>query len=193
VVFGACALTVALIAQITSLRGGRRAATRRDVAGLVLLIAPVLAVLAVPEPRLGALAASKKAATQGAIALGALAVPAPAPGRAISFAEIQQASSSRTYAFDAGVSDGTEVSLTGFVTPDDDGDEGTFRLTRFYVSCCAADAVPFSVTVVAPGPAPSADMWLDVVGTLSLRAGEYVVVAERVGRRSEPRDPYLFF
>jgi uncharacterized repeat protein (TIGR03943 family) len=193
VVFGAFALAGALAAQLARLRYGSGSPSRRDVAGLAVLIAPVLAVVVVPEPQLGALAASKKATTQGAIALGSLAVPGPEPGEVISFAEIHQASRSQSYANAAGVADGTKVRLTGFVTPVDDGSDGTFGLTRFYVSCCAADAVPFSVTVTAPGPAPPDDTWLDVAGTLSLRGGEYVVVAETMQRRSEPADPYLFF
>ena len=37
-------------------------------------------------------------------------------------------------------------------------------LTRFVISCCAADAFPVQV-IVAPTEVPDDDTWLEVVGT----------------------------
>jgi uncharacterized repeat protein (TIGR03943 family) len=191
--FGAIALGAALLAQIGTLRSGSggSALPAGEAAGLLLLLVPILALVVVPRPGLGALAASKKAT--GAIALGALAVPAPEPGEEIEFIDIHYASRSRDYANEIGVSEGTEVELVGFVTHGPSQPDGTFDLTRFYVSCCAADAVPYSVTVAAPGDDPADDSWLEVSGHLSRQRDRYVVVPERVTARPEPDDPYLFY
>lgn len=188
--FGAVTLATAVVAQVGTLRReSPRALHAREAIGLALLVAPVLAVVIVPRPALGALAASKKAT--GAIALGSLAAPAPEPGKAISFIDIHYASRSREYAAALGIGDGTDVRLLGFVTTPEGAPPGTFELTRFYVSCCAADAVPYSVTV-GSNEAPAVDSWLEVSGTLSLVDGRYVVVADDVTERSEPEDPYLY-
>jgi uncharacterized repeat protein (TIGR03943 family) len=52
----------------------------------------------------------------------------------------------------------------GFVTPDARG--GGFLLTRFVVTCCAADARPLRVAIrgLTP-PWPAADTWLEITGT----------------------------
>jgi putative membrane protein len=189
--FGIVVLVGAAAVQASSLRrAALRPFTARAALGLGALLVPILAVAVVPAPALGSLAASKKAT--GAIALGSLAAPAPEPGREISFIDIYYASRSQEYANAAGISDITKVALTGFVTTPDTAPQGTFEITRFYVSCCAADAVPYSATVVATGPEPPKDSWVDVAGTLSRRDGAYVVVADRVTRRPEPEDPYLY-
>ena len=189
--FGIVALGGAALAQAGALRrpAGRRLSAGEAV-GLGVLLVPLLAVAAVPAPALGSLAASKKAT--GAIALGSLAAPATEPGREISFIDIHYASRSQEYANAAGISEVTEVRLLGFVTTPEDAPQGTFEITRFYVSCCAADGVPYSATVVDAAQDPPRDTWVEVTGTLSRRDGEYVVVAERVERKPEPEDPYLY-
>ena len=192
--FGALALGAAVVAQLGTLRrrGAPSSVSAREAAGLVLMLVPILAVVVVPRPGLGALAASKKATSQGAIALGSLAAPAPEPGQEISFVDLHFASQSQEYADKAGIGEGTEVELLGFVTQGRNQPEGTFGLTRFYVSCCAADAVPYSATVVAQEGMPAVDTWLEVAGSLTRRGGRYVVVPDTVTERSEPEDPYLY-
>jgi uncharacterized repeat protein (TIGR03943 family) len=54
------------------------------------------------------------------------------------------------------------VRLTGFVTP---RKGGGFYLTRFAISCCAADARPVRITVLSDGPAPPTETWLVLEGT----------------------------
>ena len=189
--FGIIVLIGAASVQLGTLRQTvPRPLTARAALGLGALLVPIVAVAVVPAPALGSLAASKKAT--GAIALGSLAAPAPEPGQEISFIDIYYGSRSQEYANAAGMSDITKVDLLGFVTTPADAPDGTFEITRFYVSCCAADAVPYSATVVAPGPEPPKDSWVDVSGTLSRRDGAYVVVADQVTRRPEPEDPYLY-
>jgi len=189
--FGAVTLALAAIAQLSSVRSPRTPPlSARELVGLGALLLPLVAVAAVPTPALGSLAASKKAS--GAIALGSLAAPAPEPGREISFIDIFYASRSQEYANAAGINDITRVDLLGFVTTPPDAPQGTFEITRFYVSCCAADAVPYSATVVGSHLSPPRDTWVEVAGTLSRRDGGYVVVADRATKRTEPDDPYLY-
>jgi uncharacterized repeat protein (TIGR03943 family) len=73
------------------------------------------------------------------------------------------------------------VQLTGFVAPDDGGGGGSgpgdggpadngaaFLVVRFRISCCAADAAPVAVRVMAEGapPMPAKDSWVTITGTL---------------------------
>jgi len=59
---------------------------------------------------------------------------------------------------------GVRVRLTGFAAPAEAKD-GTWRLTRFVIFCCAADAEALQA-VVAGDPTPRArDQWLEVEGT----------------------------
>ncbi|CAN5583034.1 hypothetical protein BH24ACT26_BH24ACT26_17120 [soil metagenome] len=191
--FGALALGAAAIGHTFAARraaGARPGA--REVAGLLVLVLPVMAVVVVPRPSLGALAASRKAPSQGTIALGSLAAPAPQRGEPVSFIDIHYANESEAYANEAGITEGTEVHLLGFVTHSETTPDGMLELTRFYVSCCAADALPYSVVVdPAGGGDPGDDEWLDVSGRMTNRGGTWVLVADEMERRSEPPDPYL--
>lgn len=188
--FGAIVLSLAAGVHLLTLRaGGRRLLTAGDVGGFVLILVPIVVVAAVPSAGLGALAAARKAS--GA-ALGSVSVPqAPTQSGEIGFAEIYYSSQSAEYAQAVGIVDGTEVDLTGFVTHPKNGPAGTFSLTRFYISCCAADAVPYSVVVDWRDDPPD-DQWLRVTGTLEAGEGGFVVTAERATEVPEPQNPYLY-
>jgi uncharacterized repeat protein (TIGR03943 family) len=116
----------------------------------------------------------------------------PRPGQEISFQEISYASSSEGYAARLGVTDGYPVKLIGFVTHPHEIPVGMFALTRFTTFCCAADAVPYSVTI---DPASTEDFpddtWLSVSGSLAWQGAEFVVLAEDVTKVDEPKNPYL--
>lgn len=60
--------------------------------------------------------------------------------------------------------DGVLIRLEGLVTPDPDGPGGTFLLTKFVISCCAADGRPVSVRARGLDPIPPTDTWLRVEG-----------------------------
>ena len=72
--------------------------------------------------------------------------------------------------------------LTGFATPH--GDNEVF-LTRFILSCCAADGRPIKVAMKGlTGPRPSADQWLEVEGTWvepAAAAKERALIGEAAG------------
>lgn len=128
-----------------------------------LLVAPILAIaLVVPRP-LGAFAARRAAASLSRPTradYGPLPKPA-VPGGPIDLTVKEFVGRARA---DRGrFLQGAPVRLIGFVTPDSRG--GGFLLTRFVVTCCAADARPIRVAVrgVSP-PWPAADTWLAVTG-----------------------------
>jgi uncharacterized repeat protein (TIGR03943 family) len=56
---------------------------------------------------------------------------------------------------------GEAVRLVGFVTPEEE--LGNYRLSRFSVSCCAADAAVRQVAVTGAPGAPEPDTWVEVV------------------------------
>ena len=79
----------------------------------------------------------------------------------------------RTYAGPS--TTGVPVTLVGFVATDDEDGTALFRVVRFRISCCAADAAPVAVrvTVSDPGPPPgfpaaagTIDTWVRITGTL---------------------------
>jgi uncharacterized repeat protein (TIGR03943 family) len=123
-----------------------------------LLLVPVLVVMLVQPAALGSYAVSGRSAVPGG---GDLFQPLAPPVRGavpMSMAEFV------TRAFrDPGQSlAGVRVRLVGFVAPTDDGDG--YRLTRFVIFCCAADAEALQV-VVHGDPTPRArDQWLEVEG-----------------------------
>lgn len=196
VTFGAITLGAAAVAHVMTLRAparGRRP-TLGELAGAAVLLIPIAAVLMIPSAELGALAASKKLSSAGGSQVGAFAPEAPGPGGVISFAEIHYADQSDDYAAQAGIVEGMPVSLTGFVTQDPRAPEGGFALTRFYVSCCAADALPFSVRIRAPvGFAdPQENDWLEVDGRIARDEDGFYLEANEATKVAEPAVPYLY-
>lgn len=197
--FGAIALGLTAACQMVTIR---RAAARKvgaessgvkpgvkpgDALGMLLLITPMLVLVAVPDAGLGSLAASRKTSGEGIAGLTSI-LPPEDPDHEISFADIDWASESEEYAVKAGISEGLEMDLEGFVTGTG---EGTFSLTRFYVSCCAADAVPYSVTVESPDHYDD-DTWLRVSGRLGRAGDEYVLIPDVIEPIDVPKDPYLY-
>ena len=112
--------------------------------------------------------------------------------RPLSFIDVFYASRSDAYAEAAGGQTGVRLELTGFVTHGK-GSEG-FRVTRFYISCCVADAVPYWVDVVPSEPSTDYpdDTWLQVQGTIGQRDVAYVLDAEDIEEVPEPDPPYLY-
>ncbi|MDQ3981484.1 MAG: TIGR03943 family protein [Actinomycetota bacterium] len=193
VVFGAIVLGIAAGAHfLTSKATAPRALEARDLGAVATLLVPLLAVAAVPSAELGALAASRKTSGAGAAAVGAIAPPAPAAGEQLSFVDIHYASESESYAAEAGIAEGMEVELTGFVTHPAGLPAGTLGLTRFQVSCCAADAVPYTIPLVMDPAGKSDDTWLEVSGHLVVVDGVYALDPVRAEVVEAPADPYLY-
>jgi uncharacterized repeat protein (TIGR03943 family) len=159
-----------------------------------LLLAPVLAIGVVAPPPLGAFAADRAAATGSApprTTFGPL--PAPAfPGGPIELPITEFVGRAR---HDGPSLDEAVLRLTGFVVRDSRG--GGFLLTRFVLSCCAADARPVRVAVRTAPPFPAPDTWVEVTGRWrpERRSAEDdrppVLDAESLRAVPRPARPYL--
>jgi uncharacterized repeat protein (TIGR03943 family) len=163
--------------------------SRSDLVGIAALLVPIIAVIALPQAELGAQAVSRKATATGATS-ALLAPPEPDPDRPPNFIDVHYASDSSDYAIALGIGDGTTMNLTGFVSASTSPNE--YTLTRFYVSCCAADAIPYSVSVLGEGAEYPDNTWLRVNGVLRSEGGELKLVAGAVEKVEPPHNPYLY-
>jgi uncharacterized repeat protein (TIGR03943 family) len=94
---------------------------------------------------------------------------------------------------------GQPIRLTGFVTPAPGaGHDTDLLLTRFILSCCAADGIPIQVRITGlPGPVPPPDTWLAVEGTWQpdaepdrADAETATLVATTIRQIPQPANPY---
>lgn len=182
VVFGALALTAAAALHVATAPRDPSPLTAREVGGLLVLVAPVLALLAVPSANLGALAVARKG-DQAASPPPRRAASAP-----IDLFDIAYAAKDATFAAQRGIAPGRRVQLTGLVSG---SDRHGFELARFVTTCCAADAVPYRVAVSAT-VRPRSDRWYRVAGRLERMpsGGELRVRADRLTPIPTPDDPY---
>lgn len=152
-----------------------------------LLLLPAITLVLVAPPALGAYGVDRAAPVdvrRGELFDPLPDHPAPHPMTMLEFVQ-------RAYDRDGASMDDRTVELTGFVA-EDDGGEG-FRLARYGIACCAADALAAVVRVVAEGGEPPRDQWLQVTGRYRTgRTGDDlpVLVAERVVSVEDPTDPY---
>jgi uncharacterized repeat protein (TIGR03943 family) len=127
-----------------------------------LLLVPVLVVLVVQPAALGSYAVSNRSATPAGGADGEYP-PLAAPVRGavpMSMAEFVTRALRDPDQSLAGV----RVRLVGFAAPSE-GEEGGYRLTRFTLFCCAADAEAFQAVVHGDHTPRARDQWLEVEGT----------------------------
>jgi len=152
-----------------------------------LLLSPVAVLLLVAPPSLGSFGVDRSSPVR--ITSGAAALPPLQPSSgpiAMTLLEYGE-----RY-FDGGGStlkDAT-VALTGFVA--DGADGSSFRLARYQIACCAADAQASVVRVVGfSGAAPGRDQWVTVTGTFQADAGDDpVLTATSIQQITAPEDPY---
>jgi uncharacterized repeat protein (TIGR03943 family) len=151
-----------------------------------LLLAPIAALLLVAPPTLGSYGVSRAASVD--IKAGKTVFDrlerATRP-HAMTLLEYNQRS------FDHGGAsfNGSTVQLTGFVAADE---TGAFRLARYQIACCAADAIPVVVRVTGTsGDPPPIDQWVTVTGTFQRGEGELPqLAATSVVEITAPEDPY---
>lgn len=151
-----------------------------------LLLAPIAALLLVAPPALGSYGVGR-GATVDVRAGAPVFDPLPADARAVPMSLLEYAQ--RAAEADGASFNGATVELTGFVAgPDTEG----FRLARYQIACCAADAAPVVVRVVGVhGDLPPRDEWVTVTGRFD-PAGEQLpmLVAIGVTPIPQPDDPY---
>jgi uncharacterized membrane protein YcgQ (UPF0703/DUF1980 family) len=82
------------------------------------------------------------------------------------------------------------VRLTGFVAAGNGGPG--FRLARYQIQCCAADAVAATVRVVGvSGDPPARDQWVTVIGTYQRSSGDPPqLLVSSLTVTPAPPDPY---
>jgi uncharacterized repeat protein (TIGR03943 family) len=152
----------------------------------LLLLAPVLALLLVTPPALGSYGVDRNATvdvTAGGKTFDSLPAGRTVPMSLLEFDE-------RAADHNGASMDGTIVRLTGFVARPDDGTG--FRLARYQIACCAADAVAAVVRVIgATGDPPARDRWVTVTGTFHRSADEIPELrASSLTEIPAPTDPY---
>jgi uncharacterized repeat protein (TIGR03943 family) len=151
-----------------------------------LLLAPIAALLLVAPPTLGAYGVNRA---------GTIKVK---PGHAI-FKPLRKADApvemtileyvERAFEHNGASFNRVPVKLTGFVAG---AGGGGFKLARYQIACCAADATPVVLQVVGTsGVPPQDDQWVTVTGTFQRGGGDTPrLAATSVVEISAPEDPY---
>ncbi|MCP4436475.1 MAG: TIGR03943 family protein [Actinomycetia bacterium] len=156
-----------------------------------LLVLPALAVFVVPLAPLGSYAVAGQSSRQLPEPVDTTYPPPPEPTNGAIDLTLSEFTYRVNYDDDRQL-EGEPVRLTGFVA-DPTGED--FLLTRFALSCCAADGLPVQVRV--QGVAPPEDSWVTVVGTWVPAAEDPEadvpmpeMLAESVTPIDQPREPY---
>jgi uncharacterized repeat protein (TIGR03943 family) len=189
---GVAVIALGLVTLVNALRG-LRAVDAHDhhhgeegVGVGWLLLAPIAALLLVAPPTLGSYGVGR-AATVDVRAGKSVFHPLPrgnAPAQMSLLEFGQRAFDHRGASFR-----GASVQLTGFVAG---AEPGSFRLARYQIACCAADAIPVVVRIVGTvGGNPARDEWVTVTGTFKGVDGEVPeLTATSVAEIAAPNDPY---
>ena len=91
---------------------------------------------------------------------------------------------------------GQKVSVDGFVVHSSNLPEGYFTLTRFVITCCAADVYPVGLPVrfTQPKSTIPADRWFKVQGKMATETlngkRQAVIQASAIQPIAEPKNPY---
>jgi uncharacterized repeat protein (TIGR03943 family) len=95
----------------------------------------------------------------------------------------------RAFERDGASFDGASVRLTGFVAG---VERGGFRLARYQIACCAADAAPVVIRVVGVhGGVPPLDGWVTITGRFEPGGGDIpLLAATDVTPIAPPDEPY---
>jgi uncharacterized repeat protein (TIGR03943 family) len=151
-----------------------------------LLLAPIAALLLVAPPTLGSYGVDRAATVDIRAGAGVFErLPRDGEPRPMTLLEFSQ----RAFERDGASFNGAPVQLTGFAAGAEDPG---FRLARYQIACCAADAAPVVVRVVGTaGDPPTADRWVTVTGTFR-RGGDELpeLAATSIVEIPEPNDPY---
>jgi uncharacterized repeat protein (TIGR03943 family) len=91
---------------------------------------------------------------------------------------------------------GQKVNLSGFVVHAPDQPDNMFLITRFIITCCAADVYPVSLPVQINGSRSMypPDRWLKIEGQVGVNTNnskrQVVIVANNITAINEPKNPY---
>jgi uncharacterized repeat protein (TIGR03943 family) len=189
-VAGATVIVLGLVTLVRALRHAEPVDAhdhhRRGEGGRVgwLLLAPIAALLLVAPPTLGSFGVDRGAKVD-VRAGAAVFTPLVQSGEPVRMTLLEFGQ--RAFDHDGASFNGAAVQLTGFVAGAEDGG---FRLARYEIACCAADAAPVVLRVVG-ARSPARDRWVTVTGTFQPGGGEVPqLAATNVVEVPAPRDPY---
>jgi uncharacterized repeat protein (TIGR03943 family) len=192
VTFGAIALSATSVLYVSGLFAKQQTSppTGRELGRLLVILAPIMLAFAAPSATLGAQAVEQKRAADGATSLARL----EGYDGSIRLYDLAAASYSPQFAAERGVAEGLQVSIDGFVSKV--SGNGAIELSRFLASCCAADAMPYSVDVILPSGTPRLEknQWLQVSGQVAEeqrgKRTYFHLVADQVEPIERPVDAY---
>lgn len=152
-----------------------------------LLLVPVVALLLVAPPTLGSFGVNRSTAVR--VTSGRSSLP-PLAESGQPIAMSLQEFTERSFDHGGASMRGRIISLTGFVA--DGASAASFRLARYQISCCAADAAAAVVRIVGfSGSPPPRDQWLTVTGRVSpVEGDDPVLTATALRDITAPEDPY---
>jgi uncharacterized repeat protein (TIGR03943 family) len=93
---------------------------------------------------------------------------------------------------------GQAVKVSGFVTHIPGWPDNFFMISRFVLTCCAADAYPVGLPVELPAgtPRPKPDTWLEVTGEMTTHTldnkRQLAIGSATLTEIPEPRTPYEY-
>ena len=154
----------------------------------MIILSPIALAATAPSVTLGAQAVDQKRTADGATSLARL----EGYDGSVRLYDLAAAAYSPQFAVERGIEEGLRVEIDGFVSKV--RDDGTIELSRFLASCCAADAMPYSVDVALPaGERFKKNQWLLVRGQVvappdGKRA--YAVTADEAEPIDRPVDAY---
>lgn len=179
-------LTLAVLGAVTVVRAIRGREHEEPREGW-LVVAPIAVLLLVAPPALGSYAVDRA----GPIRItshGGEFPPLPPGEESVSMTLLEYGQ--RSFDGDGRTLREATVELTGFVASGSTGE--SFRLVRYQIACCAADAAAAVVAVVGTfAEALPRDEWVTVTGTFHAPDGDTPVLsAVAVQRIAPPEDPY---
>jgi uncharacterized repeat protein (TIGR03943 family) len=188
---GAVLLTLGSLGRLLYARAERPEPISSSSAWLsAAIVLPVVVVIALPPAALGSFAASRRSSLVSAGGFGSSR--AEIASGDVTLFDVAGAFRSNDAMKALVARAGTEVSFVGFVNRTSDMAADEFLLTRFLISCCAADALSVQVRVVGAPPGKFArDDWVAVEGKLYPVGGEVLVDASDVTAVPRPKRPYL--
>jgi uncharacterized repeat protein (TIGR03943 family) len=165
--------------------------------GLALVVLPIALGLVVPPKPLGAAAmvnrdVSIKSLTSASAPTTSNVLAKPKAEKNILDWLIEFRSTADLSTFD-----GQQAKVIGFVYRDERFGEDQFMVSRFVLSCCAADAAPLGLLVQSVESGSFADdQWVEVTGFFE--AGQFageempILLAETIKPTEIPEQPYLY-
>jgi putative membrane protein len=156
---------------------------------LGVVVLPVVILLAMPPATLGTYAAGRRS---GFVGSGVTVSEGSLDSGEITLIDVAAAQSSAAGRAALQQRAGEEVTFEGLVTTESDAGPGEFKLTRFIITCCVADATIAQVTVVDAPPGQLQDNeWVRVTGKLYPLGDEILIDASAVDPIPAPEHAYL--